>query len=106
MRSTNLEQAQALADQGLIGGAELVQVNSDGLGVILNRGKFLGVYGLGAGVDVDLLSIELANPSSSSMDGNSLESVGSIPTSRTSVSKHGSSTTVDSSKSSETSDSA
>ena len=57
-------------------------------------------------MDINMLLVELANPSGSTVDGDSFESMGSVPVSRPSVSEHGSSVAVDSGKSSETSDSA
>ena len=57
-------------------------------------------------MDINLLLVELANPSGSTVEGNSFEPMGSVPVSRPSVSEHGSSVTVDSGESSEASDSA
>lgn len=79
VKLSNLEQAQALADQGLIGRAELVQVDSDSLSVVLNRGKILGEHGLSAGRDGVLGSMELVDPSSSSVKNDSFESVSLVP---------------------------
>ena len=57
-------------------------------------------------MDINMLLVELANPSGSTVDGDSFESMGSVPVSRSSVSEHGSYVAVDSGESSETSDSA
>ena len=90
LNSTNLEQAQALADQGLIGGAELVQVDPDSLSVVLNRGKLLGEHGLGACRN-SVHWLDLADPSGSSVDEDSLESVSLVPSGTVSSSEVGSS---------------